>query len=129
MKHRNDMFSMPDLKDSENIDVYWAEMRKLAKTCTFGAFEDDLIRDRIDVGINNEDIRRKLLKNIDLTLEKCIDTIMAMEIAGQHMQVCRKGAKVERIGHYNEQHTNISKQENKCSRCGKQTPCCKCEMQ
>ncbi|KAK3735281.1 hypothetical protein RRG08_046126 [Elysia crispata] len=72
---------MPDLKDSENIDVYWAEMRKLAKTCTFGAFEDDLIRDRIDVGINNEDIRRKLLKNIDLTLEKCIDTIMAMEIA------------------------------------------------
>ena len=117
-------------EETENIDVYLAELRKLAKTCNYGTLEDDLIRDRIVIGINNEDIRRKLLEKADLTLEKCIDTVRSMEIAGQHMQLCRKEAKIDRIGlHYKKQEDGTRQQIKDCSRCGKQHPENRCPAQ
>ena len=46
------------------------ELRLIAKNCGFGNLEDQLIRDRIVCGTCSEDVRQRLLRVDDLTLEK-----------------------------------------------------------
>ena len=54
-------------------------IRALAETCDFGALKDQLIRDRIVCGVRDNAVRRKLLQESKLTLEKCIDICHAAE--------------------------------------------------
>ena len=54
-------------------------LRALAETCDFGALKDQLIRDRIVCGVRDNAVRRKLLQESKLTLEKCVDICRAAE--------------------------------------------------
>jgi len=45
-------------------------LRALTETCDFGALKDQLIRDRIVCGVYDNAIRRKLLQESKLALEK-----------------------------------------------------------
>nr|XP_039254308.1 uncharacterized protein LOC120331303 [Styela clava] len=63
----------------EHFDTFLSSLRSLAKTCNFGALEDSLIRDRINDGVPDNDLRRRLLQERDLTLAKCIDRCRAHE--------------------------------------------------
>ena len=65
--------------DNENIDTYVSELIVLAKTCNFGDLHDSLLRDRIVLGIRNNQTRKKLLQTRNLTLAACIDTCRAAE--------------------------------------------------
>ena len=48
-------------------------LRALAETCGLGALKDQLIRDRIECGVHDNAVRRKLLWESKLALEKCVD--------------------------------------------------------
>ena len=50
-----------------------AELRSLARYCKFGASLNDLLRDRIVCGINDENIQRLLLAEKTLTLDSALD--------------------------------------------------------
>ena len=55
-------------------------MRRLAQTCNFWAcLRDSLIRDRLLLGINNNNIQKKLLQDRKLTLAKAIDVCRSSE--------------------------------------------------
>jgi len=57
----------------ERFDVYLSELRRLAKSWNFAAMEESMLRDRIVVGIREDDVtRRKLLQMRDLTLNQAI---------------------------------------------------------
>ena len=47
---------------SETIDAYVTELRLQAKNCEFGALCEELIRDRIVVGIRDEAVRSRLAR-------------------------------------------------------------------
>lgn len=55
------VFNRRDHETNETVDAYVTAVRKLAKTCNYGALTDALIRDRIVVGINDNSARKKLL--------------------------------------------------------------------
>lgn len=61
----------------ETIDQYVLELRLIAKNCAFGNLEEELIRDRIVCGTCSEDVRQRLLRVDDLTLEKAISICRA----------------------------------------------------
>lgn len=69
---------------NETIDKYITDLRMLASTCNFGELQDSLIRDRIVCGTHSSSWRERLLREHDLTLDKCLQVCRAMEISREH---------------------------------------------
>ncbi len=63
--------------DAESVDQYITELRLLAKNCSFGKLQEELIRDRIICGVKSERLQARLLREGDLTLEKAISICKA----------------------------------------------------
>ena len=93
---------------SKTIDQYVNELKLIAKNCSYGDLEDQLIRDRIICGIRSEMVKQRLLRAEDLTLDKAIicraeeqylseePTIEAVH--GLHLKAPRgKGKTVDRL--------------------------------
>ena len=70
----------------ESIDVYAAALRALAATCEFGELKDEMIRDRLVCGIADNSVRRKLLQEPKLSLEKCLDICRSAEATSAHLK-------------------------------------------
>lgn len=71
--------------EGEHFNQYVANLRLLIKTCGYCAdCEPTMLRDRIILGIRDDDIREELLKESKLTLEKCLDICTAGEAAAEH---------------------------------------------
>ena len=70
---------------NETIDAYVTELRLQAKNCEFGALCNELTRDRIVVGIRDDSVRSRLLREPDLNLQKAVDICRAAEQTRSHM--------------------------------------------
>ena len=46
----------------ESFEKYFSELRRLAKTCGYGQIEDSLLRDKIIIGIQCEETKKKKKK-------------------------------------------------------------------
>ena len=53
------------------------ELRLIAKNCSFGNLEDQLVRDRLVCGTNLEEVRQRLLSVEELMLDKAISICRA----------------------------------------------------
>ena len=71
---------------AESIDRYVTGLRLIAKNCSFGNLEDELIRDRILCGVNSDDVKQQLLRVQDLTLDKALTICRAYEQSKKHIQ-------------------------------------------
>ena len=71
--------------ESESVDKYVTELRKLSKTCNFDNLEESLIRDKLVTGLRCDITRRKLLQEHSLNLAKAIDIARAMEVSKTQM--------------------------------------------
>ncbi|KAK3087333.1 hypothetical protein FSP39_004790 [Pinctada imbricata] len=80
------IFNTRNQGTSENIDAYVTELRILAKSCEFGELQDSLIKDRIVCGVRNDSVKRRLLRESDLTLTKAIDICRASETSDNQMK-------------------------------------------
>ena len=66
-------------QERETLDEFVTELTKLAKNCQYGALENDMIRDRIVVGIRKMTVKERLLREPELTLETAISFCRADE--------------------------------------------------
>ncbi|XP_011879086.1 PREDICTED: uncharacterized protein K02A2.6-like [Vollenhovia emeryi] len=57
---------------NENVDDFIADLFSLAETCNFGDLREELIRDRIVVGVRNTKLSEAMQLQADLTLERAI---------------------------------------------------------
>lgn len=81
---RNSRYQSPD----ETFDAYMAALRTLSQTCNFfECIRESLIRDRIDLGIQNPQTRKRLLQERKLTLSKCIDICRSSETSASQMKI------------------------------------------
>lgn len=105
-----------------NIDSYVAKLRKLAKTCNYGGLEDNLIRDRIVCGIRENTIRKRLLQEDKLSLDRAIDMCRAFESTAVKIKTMAGASTSEDIAEVRKltrkQRTSESKQKDKCKYCG-----------
>lgn len=65
----------------ENVSTYVAKLRKLSEHCNFGDTLNDMLRDRLVCGINNQQVQRRLLSEPDLTFAKALELAQAAEAA------------------------------------------------
>ena len=79
-------FNKREQESNESVDAYLTVLRGLAKTCNFGNLQDNLIRDRIVMGVRDNSIRKKLLQESNLTLIRCVDICRAVEKTTRQME-------------------------------------------
>lgn len=79
-------FNKREQEVNETIDSYVAALRTLVKTCKFEGLEEEMIRDRIVLGIRDNHTRKKLLQEKDLDLQRCVDICRANEKSSSQLR-------------------------------------------
>ncbi len=74
---------------NETIHAYVTELQLQAKNCEFGSLCNELIRDRIVVGISDDSVMSRLLREPDLDLQKAVDICRAAEQIRSHMDALK----------------------------------------
>ena len=127
-------FNLRKQEAHETVDSYVTALYVLAEHCRFGALHDELIRDRIVVGLKDFKLSERLQLDADLTLEKAINQARQTEAVKQQQSIVRgDDVKVEAVKGKKRQ-TNVAKakpqlnhrfqnkpkgQANSCGRCGR----------
>jgi len=124
-------FNIRAQQEFETIDAYVTALKVLAKTCNFGSLHDDLLRDRIVIGVRDNTVRKKLLNMPKLTLKECIDLCRTHESTSQQLktmsqqEVSAVSSKLAKQGNSRPQSKHIQPQpatphtEIQCLFCGK----------
>ena len=71
----------------ETVNQYVTALKLLARSCSFGVLEDELIRDRVVCGIVSERVQQRLLREQDLALEKAMSICQADEESQKQMKL------------------------------------------
>ena len=128
-------FNTANQGTGESIQAYVSTLKILAKKCEFGALRDDLIRDRIVCGIQNDRLRKQLLREQKLTLELAISLCLLHEQSEKSSKELRKENDVcsiqrARCGNCNGQHSpdrgKCYALNKICNNCGKLNHFAKC---
>lgn len=83
-------------KQPGSIDSYVTDLENKAKDCEFGELHDSLVRDRIVCGVTNDQVRGRLLREPDLTLDKASDICRASEITTTQVRALTEGSQTKR---------------------------------
>ena len=111
----NTRFQQP----SEPFDNFVTDIKLKAKTCEFAALNDSLIKDRIVVGITDDSVRSRLLRDADLDLQKAIDICHSAEQASAQMgTLSGTSAKIDTV--------NTQRGGPSCKSCGRKHPPRRC---
>ena len=106
----------------ESISAYVTELRVIAKNCAHDEITlDEILRDRLVLGVRDEKVRERLLRVNDLTLSKAIDICKAAEQTSQQLKIIASGTE-EAVGaikteNKNDQGLN-SRKRPECRFCG-----------
>ena len=79
-------FNKRDQLESESAEEYITALYSLVETCDYGAMKDEMLRDRLVVGIRNAKVSETLQMKADLTLEEAKKTIRQKEAVREHTQ-------------------------------------------
>ena len=137
----------------EPVDAFITDLYALAEHCQYGGLRDEMIRDRIVVGIRNSQLSEKLQLDSKLTLESAITEVRLTETVKSQQTLLRRSSSETRVssihsgstGRQNgasakqKKHAVNKPEQNTCSRCGKSpahdrshcpakdATCCKCK--
>ena len=75
--------------ENESVIDFIEDLNKLAETCNYGDLKDELIRDKIVVGIHNKALSEKLMNDESLTLDKAIKKVKASELIKEQQQMLK----------------------------------------
>ncbi|EZA47292.1 hypothetical protein X777_16444, partial [Ooceraea biroi] len=125
----------------ETVDSFVTALHSLAETCEYGVLRNDLIRDRIVIGIRDTRASERLQLINDLTLEKALEIARQAEIQAKEGKTLRHATDEEtEVNRVFQKRRNFRKQkssedtlrreEQTCGRCGypNHTPDRKCPV-
>jgi hypothetical protein len=72
-------------EEGESVHNFVTHLREKSSTCLYGGLKDELIRDKIVLGIANEVTRRRLLRERGLTLVTAIEMCRTAEVTDIRM--------------------------------------------
>ena len=82
-------FNSRKQQEGEPVDMFITDLYSLAEHCSFGDLRDELIRDRIVVGLRSAALSEKLQLDPDLTLESALTRVRQAEAIKQQQGVIR----------------------------------------
>ena len=80
------MFHSRVRKVGDSIATFVSELRSLSEYCNFGATLDDMVRDHLVCGVNDNAIQKRLLAESSLTYQKAVELALSVETAAQSMR-------------------------------------------
>lgn len=84
------LFYNRNQKEGEDVEHFVAEIKRLSSTCEFGEeYKDDMLRDRIVLGIRSRQLQERLLRTENLTLVTAINICRASEISQNQVKSLR----------------------------------------
>nr|XP_055046280.1 LOW QUALITY PROTEIN: uncharacterized protein K02A2.6-like [Misgurnus anguillicaudatus] len=107
-------------KPGDSISKFVAELRQLSEHCEFGLTLEDMLRDRLVCGVNNDVIQRRLLSEATLSFGKALEIAQGMESAANNAKDIQKangsaGAGVSDVLHVSKP---VKEKTVECYRCG-----------
>ncbi len=117
-------FNRRNQLEGETAEEYIAALYTLAETCEYDAFKDEMIRDRLVVGIRDSALSERLQMDAELTLERAKKLIRQREAVRGQQQFLRADASTKEV------HGNVdfvrtrkfsrpnAREARKCTRCG-----------
>ena len=130
-------FNSRDQMEGESAEQYLLVLHALARNCDYGQLRDELIRDRIVIGILDKALSKRLQLDPGLTLEKAARMVRQSESVGEQQRVL-KGQKngdeegVDAEVNWMNSRKKVAQQKNSsssCTRCGNQHEIGKCPAQ
>ncbi|XP_063384736.1 uncharacterized protein LOC134670847 [Cydia fagiglandana] len=109
-------------EESEPFDSFLTDVKRLVKSCKFGAEEDDAVRDRLVLGTNDLHTQKKIVIEGDAELDMVITKLRLAELGRQHAAEVQGKVKVDKVI---EKKSNSKPVHNnnmvlKCKWCGEQ---------
>ena len=90
-------FNRRDQREGESAEEYITELYALIETCEFNELRDEMLRDRLIVGIRDKGLSEKLQLDTDLTLEKAKKTIRQKEAVRAQSQQLSTQARAQLV--------------------------------
>lgn len=134
--HERACFHKRAQKPGESVEAFVRSLYELAQYCEFEHTKDEQIRDRIVIGISDNDVSQKLQLEPDLSLERAIQIARQSEQIKQQNESLRSECAVDAMrqgrrpfhsrrssneGQWQKkQEHSESKQHSTCSRCNRQ---------
>ena len=81
-------------KEGQTFNEFLTQLRKFSSDCEFGELRESLIRDMIVIGVLDENVRERLLRDSDLTLKRAIEIGHSFEQRKQHSELLRNESKI-----------------------------------
>lgn len=78
----------------EPFESFYADLRKLIKSCEFEDQEEKLLKTQIVLGINSKNVQERLLRE-DATLEKTVFFCKSVELSEKNMKIIAKNEEKE----------------------------------
>ena len=94
----------------ETVDNFIQDLHKLAEDCEYGALKDELIRDRIVVGVTDDDLSNLLQTKANLTLAEAIQSSRQAETRKEGQALLR-GNQADSL-RFQTRHRNKSQQRS-----------------
>jgi len=88
-------FNMRRQREGESVDTFVTSLYTLAEHCQYGVLHDEMIRDRIVVGIRNTALSERMQLQPDLNLEKAITQARQSEAVKEQQPLLRGGPEVK----------------------------------
>ncbi|XP_031334069.1 uncharacterized protein K02A2.6-like [Photinus pyralis] len=82
--------------EGQTFDNFLTDLRKAVQTTEYSD-PDDMIRDRIVMGIKNKIVQERLLREADITLQKTIDFCRASEVSKNQSKVLQQEVDVSTV--------------------------------
>ena len=131
MKHERFVFNQRCQSPDENFETFLTSIRTLIKTCNYHhGSVDSILRDRIVLGVIDKETQKRLLREADLTLVKCIAICKAAENASEQVKALNPPSSNNHVNMTKKQTTYSHKPQSTskhtppvldCKFCGKKT--------
>ena len=103
------LFNMSQQNPDEPVDGYVNRLRKAASTCQFGTLTEELIRDRLVIGLRDHATKLRLLKEDSLDINKALNICRSSEVVTSQL----KAMKSEKNKSTEQVHVISGRQNNK----------------
>ena len=121
-------FNMRKQEPGEPVDAFITDLYCLSEHCEFGALREELIRDRIVVGLQDVKLSEKLQMDLSLTLQSATNKARQNESVKKQQEILRRAVspaspEINEVTEANEKRDRRPrhpqyKEQTKCMRCG-----------
>ena len=119
-------FNSRERAQGESITVYIAALRKLGEHCGYGDSLNEMIRDRLVCGVNNDTIQPRLLAEKELKFERAFEIAQSIEAAEKNSKIIKNGSNGNQETLHNSETGFTHKDRYSDKECEKNPTCYRC---